>query len=139
MAKAIGMKDCNYSAFIAGHKGLSAQSTCLLLKFTSPPREHAIALFSKPFLSSQILQLKEKGKPMHFDNSGWVSGLSGQDANDTTDITDTPDAVTKLVGVGFLVYRARGRQLSPGITSPRSRLPLQGFSRQKAFPGQTLG
>jgi hypothetical protein len=48
MAKAIGMNSGNYSAFLAGKTGISAESTCLLLKYASLTQRQAIATFSKP-------------------------------------------------------------------------------------------
>jgi transcriptional regulator with XRE-family HTH domain len=52
MAKAIGMNAANYSSFLAGRTGISAESTCLLLKYANLTRRQAIATFSKPVFSS---------------------------------------------------------------------------------------
>jgi hypothetical protein len=98
MARAIGMTEANYSQFLNKKRGLSAESTCLLLKFINMPRQQAIATFTKPILSSQILQLQERGKPMTFSNDGWVPQEgSNSDPNDHGDITTTPSAVTATV------------------------------------------
>jgi len=97
MAKAVGMADGNYSAFLNGRKGISAQATCLLLKYTGMTRPQAIAAFSKPVRSSKVMQLQEQGRRMRFDNDGFVPGLSGQDPNDAGNtIDDTPDADTSM-------------------------------------------
>jgi hypothetical protein len=52
MATAIGMADGNYSAFLNGNRGIGAEATCLLLRYTNMPRGKAIAAFSKPVRSS---------------------------------------------------------------------------------------
>jgi hypothetical protein len=43
MAKAVGMTEANYSQFLRKKRGLSAESTCLLLKFTNMPKQQAVA------------------------------------------------------------------------------------------------
>ena len=99
MAKAIGMSEANYSSFLRKKRGLSAESTCLLLKFTNMPKAQAVAQLTKPPLTSSICMLQEKGKRIAaFDNSGWVSQEdSNSDPNNHGDITSTPDAVTATV------------------------------------------
>ena len=105
MAKAIGITEANYSQFLRKKRGLSAESTCLLLKFTNMPKQQAIAQLTKPALTSSICMLQEKGRRITgFDNSGWVpqegsnSGYgSNSDPNNHGDITSTPDAVTATV------------------------------------------
>jgi hypothetical protein len=99
MAKAINMTEANYSQFLRKKRGLSAESTCLLLKFTNMPRQQAISQLTKPALTSTICMLQEKGKRIAaFDNSGWVAQEGGtSDPNDHGDITSTPDAVTATV------------------------------------------
>jgi hypothetical protein len=99
MAKAINMTDANYSSFLKKKRGLSAESTCLLLKFTNMPRQHAIAQLTKLALTSSICMLQEKGKRIAaFDNGGWVAQEGGtSDPNDHGDITTTPEAVTATV------------------------------------------
>jgi hypothetical protein len=94
MASAIGLEAGNYSAFLAGKKGIGSEATCRLLKFVALPKREAIATFSAPVRSSKILELQEKGyRRTHFDDSGsWVPGLSGIDPAGTTGIDDTPDA-----------------------------------------------
>jgi hypothetical protein len=98
MAKAIGMTEANYSGFLNKKRGLSAESTCLLLKFTNMTKAQAIAQFTKPVLSSRILELQELGRPMTFDNSGWVAQEgSNSDPNNNGDITTVPDAAKATV------------------------------------------
>jgi transcriptional regulator with XRE-family HTH domain len=95
MARAIGMTEANYSQFLNKKRGLSEESTCLLLKFTNMPKREAIATFSAPVRNSKILCLQERGRArMSLDGSGvaWVPGLSGLDPNGTTGIDDTPEA-----------------------------------------------
>jgi hypothetical protein len=102
MSKAVGMSDGNYSAFLAGRKGIGSEATCLLLKYTALSPRQAVAAFSKPVFSASVLHLQERGRKLHFDNNGWKPGLGG-DPNDTTDITNTPDvrreAVENLLAV----------------------------------------
>jgi hypothetical protein len=99
MAKAIGMTEANYSSFLRKKRGLSAESTCLLLKFTNMPKAQAVAQLSKPALSSSICLLQERGKRVtSFDNSGWTAQEgSNSDPNNHGDITSTPDAAKATV------------------------------------------
>jgi len=100
MAKAVGMEPSNYNAFLQGRKGLGAEATCLLLKFTAMTKGQAITAFSKPVLAGQILQLQERGKALTLDNSGWIAqeGNAAADPNNSgSDITSTPKAITKQV------------------------------------------
>jgi transcriptional regulator with XRE-family HTH domain len=131
LAEAIDMAEGNYSNFLNGKSGISAEATCKLLRFTNMPREQAIALFSRPVRSSQIMNLQERGKAMHFDNSGWVPGLSGIDPNNSTDITNTSDAVTKLLGVfGGMDFLTR-QTVVDQLTQKHASLPTdQKFSRK---------
>src|SRR5258708_39864102 len=71
MAKAIGMQDGNYSAFLSGRKGIGSEATCLLLQLTAMPRRQAVAKFSNFLRSSRIMELQECGQPLRFDNAGW--------------------------------------------------------------------
>jgi hypothetical protein len=95
MAHAIGMEDGNYSAFLAGKKGLGAESTCLLLEFIAMPRREAIAKFSAPVRTSKVVSFQSKGTKMYFDNDGYVPGLSGTDPNGTDDITSVVGAASE--------------------------------------------
>jgi transcriptional regulator with XRE-family HTH domain len=96
MAKAIGMSEANYSQFLRKKRGLSAESTCLLLKFTNMPKQLAVAKLTQSFITSQIMLLQQNGGRISLDrNDGaWVPGLSGTDPNDSGSINDTPDADT---------------------------------------------
>jgi transcriptional regulator with XRE-family HTH domain len=98
MAKAIGMQDGNYSAFLSGRKGVSAEATCLLLKFTAMGPRQAVATFKKPILSSRIMELQECGKSLRFDNIGYVPKEgSTEDPNGTTSITNISKAQRESV------------------------------------------
>jgi transcriptional regulator with XRE-family HTH domain len=98
LASAIGMSDGNYSNFLAGKKGLGAEATCLLLKFTNMSVRQAIATFSKPVPTSRIMELQEQGRHLQLDNSGWTPGVGdraqGADPNGSTPMDATPDADT---------------------------------------------
>jgi hypothetical protein len=98
MASAIGMSEGNYSSFLNEKRGLSAQSTCLLLKFINLPKQQAIAKFTESLITSKVMLLQENGLRMRFDNSGWYPGAdgsgAGQDPNDGRTIDDVPNAVT---------------------------------------------
>jgi transcriptional regulator with XRE-family HTH domain len=99
MSKAVGMSDGNYSAFLAGRRGLSAESTCLLLKYTAMNPRQAIATFSKPVFSASIISLQENGRKLHVNNSGWKPevGNSAIDPINSTDITGTSDVQREAV------------------------------------------
>jgi hypothetical protein len=96
MAAAVKMTEPNYSSFLKGTRGLSAQLTCLLLKYVNLPKQQAVAQFTQSPVTSKILLLQEKGRSMNLDtNDGWVPGLSGTDPNDQGgSIDDAPDADT---------------------------------------------
>jgi hypothetical protein len=79
MANAIGITDGNYSCFLKRRRGLSTESTCLLLQFVNMPVQEVVAKFCKSTLSSKILRLQENGKQMRLSNDGWVAGQSGMD------------------------------------------------------------
>src|ERR1700730_6861300 len=92
LAKAIQVKETNYSAFLAGKRGLSASSVCLLLKFINMPAPEVLATFSKNTLSSKIMKLQESGR-LKFDSSvAWQPGS-------TTNGTDPNDAATPNANV----------------------------------------
>jgi hypothetical protein len=98
MAKAVGMSDGNYSAFLAGRKGIGSEATCLLLKYTALSPRQAVAAFSKPVFSASVLHLQERGKHLRFNNPGWVPQEgSTQDPHGTTPITGTSDAQREAV------------------------------------------
>jgi hypothetical protein len=98
LAAALNMEEGNYSGFLKGKRGISAEATCTLLEFIKLPKRNAIAKLNKPVLSSRIMELQEKGKPMTFDNSGWVAQEgSNSDPNNHGDITTAPSAVTATV------------------------------------------
>jgi hypothetical protein len=80
--------------FLGWSEGIGAEATCLLLKFTNMPVRQAIATFSKPVLTSRIMELQEQGRHLELDNSGYVPGQSGTDPNNSTPVDDTPDANT---------------------------------------------
>jgi len=93
MSKAVGMSDGNYSAFLAGNKGIGSEATCLLLKYTALSPQKAIATFSKPIFSAKILNLQENGRKLRFDNGGWTPKEGGaDDPNGTRDISGSCDA-----------------------------------------------
>jgi hypothetical protein len=97
MAKAIGMTEANYSQFLRKKRGLSAESTCLLLKFINMPKQQAVAKLTQSPITSQIMLLQQNGRRISLDrNDGaWVPGLSGTDpATCSGSIDDTPDADT---------------------------------------------
>jgi transcriptional regulator with XRE-family HTH domain len=98
LAAALNMEEGNYSGFLKGKRGISAEATYSLLEYIKLPKRNAIAKLNKPALSSRILQLQEQGKAMKFDNSGWVPQEgSNSDPNNHGDITTTPDAVKATV------------------------------------------
>ena len=109
IAKYCNVEESNLSAAIAGKRGLSADSVIRLHTLFNLSKPDVLALFTKPALSSHIMRLQERGKPMQlansaverlrstdqFDssNSGWVSREGGtDDPVDTTDITETRKA-----------------------------------------------
>jgi|HubBroStandDraft_6_1064221.scaffolds.fasta_scaffold822812_1 hypothetical protein len=94
VAQAIGMHASNYNAFLQGTKGISAEATCALLKFTAMTKRNGIAKFIKPVAVSKIMLLHENGERIQLANDGWVSG-EGQSADDpvaSTSIDETVDA-----------------------------------------------
>jgi transcriptional regulator with XRE-family HTH domain len=108
LARAVGMSAGNYSDFLSGKKGIGAEATALLLKYTAMTQRQAVATFSKPVFSAKILNLQEKGQPLHFDNSGWVPSENSTDdpARSGTNITSTPRAKTQQVADLTAVFQA---------------------------------
>lgn len=110
MARAVGMSAGNYSDFLSGKKGIGAEATALLLKYTAMTQRQAVAAFSKPVFSAKILNLQEMGQPLRFDNSGssWVpsENSTNDPARSGTDITSTPRARTQQVADLTAVFQA---------------------------------
>src|ERR1700674_4493573 len=75
IARHCGIGESNFSAAIAGRRGLSANSCLKLHTLLSLPRNEVIKKFSQPVRSSKILNLQQsvQGQParMQLDNSGW--------------------------------------------------------------------
>jgi hypothetical protein len=78
MARACQIQENNYSSFLKCKRGLSANSTCLLLRYLSLPPDQVVATSSKNNVSSRILNLQERGRKMKLE---WVAGQSGVDPN----------------------------------------------------------
>jgi hypothetical protein len=81
LGKAISVNESNYCAFLAGKRGVSANSTCMLLKYMNMTASDVVATLSRNTLSSKITSLQVKGKHMKLSNDGWVPGQSGVDIN----------------------------------------------------------
>jgi hypothetical protein len=77
IAAVLKMEAGNYSGFLKGTRGISAEATCTLLEYIKLPKRNAIAKLNRPVLSSRILALQERGRAMTFDNSGWVPQEGG--------------------------------------------------------------
>jgi hypothetical protein len=97
MAAAINMSEGNYSSFLRGNRGIGAESTCLLLKFTNMQKQQAIAKLTQSPITSKIMLLQEQGQSMRLDTNdsgAYVPGLSGSDPNDdpANTIVDPGDA-----------------------------------------------
>jgi plasmid maintenance system antidote protein VapI len=73
MAQAIQVEESNYSSFLAGKRGLSAESTCRLLEVINAPAQ-PIAKFNKA-PTSRILRLQESGKRRKLDTGTDISIL----------------------------------------------------------------
>jgi hypothetical protein len=107
IARQCGIGEANFSAAIAGRRGLSANSCLKLHKLLNLSRNEVIKKFIRPARSSKILNLQEsvQGQParMRLDNSGWYPGTggsgAGQDPADGRTIDDAPDAVTAGPGL----------------------------------------
>jgi hypothetical protein len=101
IARHCGIGESNFSAAIAGRRGLSANSCLKLHTLLSLPRNEVIKKFSQPVRTSRILNLQQsvEGQParMQLDNDGNVPGQSGVDPNDAgQSIDNTPDADTSM-------------------------------------------
>jgi transcriptional regulator with XRE-family HTH domain len=144
MARAIQVQENNYSSFLKGRRGISATSTCLLLKYLSLPPDQVVATFSKNNLSCRILNLQERGKKLKLE---YVPGLSGTDPNDGAGeritvapsphdqdqcLTDTLQTLNNLRGLhakaisAIDAYIAQAKVNRQGSTAPTS----QRFSRR---------
>jgi hypothetical protein len=104
VAQAIGATDGNYSAFLAGKRGLGAEPTCLLLQLMSLSANQVVAKLSKKTKASKILRLQENGKGLKFDNIGWIAREGGtDDPVDTTSIDNTSSANTQSNTIAAIV------------------------------------
>ena len=93
IARHCGIDEGNFSNAIAGKRGISADSVIRLHTLFNLSKPDVLALFTKPALSSHIMRLQERGKPIRLANDGWVSREGGQDdPSNTTDITETRKA-----------------------------------------------
>jgi transcriptional regulator with XRE-family HTH domain len=98
IARAIGVDGSNYSSFLAGRTGINSEAVCRLLKYTSLTQRQAVAAFSKPVFSANVLNLQEKGRHLRFDNNGWLPREGGtDDPNGTGSITGSSDAQRQAV------------------------------------------
>ena len=77
MAEKLGMEDSNYSSFLSGKRGISAEATCQLLELMSLTKEQAVAKFYKPMTTSKIMHLQGNSSTamMQVDGNGWVPGV----------------------------------------------------------------
>ena len=95
-----GIGEANFSAAIAGRRGLSANSVLQLHRLLSLPKHEVIAKFNQPIRSAKFVNFQSLGRSMHLDNDRWYPGTdgsgAGQDPNDATDsgIDNAPDADT---------------------------------------------
>jgi hypothetical protein len=96
IARYCGIGEANFSAAIAGRRGLSADSCLQLHKLLTLPKNQVMAKFHGPSRTSTITSFQFLGKKMQLDTDGWVPGLSGTDPNNSTTIDDTPDADTSV-------------------------------------------
>jgi hypothetical protein len=109
IAKALGMADGNYSAFLAGKRGIGSEATCLLLQFTNMPVQRAIAKFNKLGLTSKITQFQQQGRAMRFDSNdddgAWVPGVSGRDPSDSVGIAGPTDDTLDTLRYARAIHR----------------------------------
>ena len=102
IARHCGIGEANFSAAIAGRRGLSANSCLKLHTLLSLPRHQVMSKFSTPVRSGKIVNFQSRGQTMHLDNDGWYPGTggtgAGSDPNDTVgrSVDDTPDADTSM-------------------------------------------
>jgi hypothetical protein len=98
MAKAINVPDGNYSAFLAGKRGIGARVYLPIAEIGSLTKAGSDSQIQRPVRSGRIQNLQERGQSrMRLDvndGGGWVPGLSGTDPHDAGTIDDTPDNET---------------------------------------------
>jgi hypothetical protein len=97
IAKSCNISESNFSAALAGKRGLSANSVLKLHKLLSLPSNQVMVKFHSPARSSQITHFQTLGKSMQHDSSGWYpskDGSGGVDPNDDSGngIDNAPDA-----------------------------------------------
>jgi hypothetical protein len=141
LAAALNMEEGNYSGFLKGKRGISAEATCTLLEFIKLPKRNAIAKLNRPVLSSRILALQERGRAMTFDNSGWgaAEGNGAADPVNTGDITNCPRAITETVAnlvdvfsqLDYLTRKAIVDSLNKAHATANSIPTNQKFSKRK--------
>jgi hypothetical protein len=72
IARHCGIGEANFSAAIAGRRGLSANSVLQLHKLLTLPRNQVLAKFHGPARTSTITSFQSLGQKMQLDNAGWV-------------------------------------------------------------------
>jgi transcriptional regulator with XRE-family HTH domain len=109
VAKKLCVADGNYSSFLAGKRGLSAEATCSLLQVVNLPVRQAIATFNRPTVTSKITQFQQQGRAMRFDSNdddgAWVPGLSGRDPSDSVGIADPTDDTLDTLRYARAIHR----------------------------------
>jgi plasmid maintenance system antidote protein VapI len=101
MAKAIRVAEGNYSKFLAGKRGLSAESTCSLLTLINMPAQQAIATLTQKPLSSTVMQLQESGKRLKFNSSAALkldsTGLIDTGSSISSTPAGPPDTIEAII------------------------------------------
>jgi transcriptional regulator with XRE-family HTH domain len=88
LARLVGCDRSQLTSYLSTGKGLSAERALRLMSVLNSSRSQLEGKFGGKAVSSRIMNLQERGRPMKLDSSGsWVPGLSGQDPNGSDDVT----------------------------------------------------
>jgi hypothetical protein len=88
ICKLTGINEQHLCDFLAGRKGLSAQSTMRLLQTMNANRNQIEMKLNKPDTAT-IAHYQQAGQPMTVANGAWVPGLTGEDPVNSTNNTGT--------------------------------------------------
>lgn len=95
IARLLKLDEGHLSKFLKGAAGLSDEMTLKVLRLTSLSKKDLAPKFgSSERITSKIMSLHEKGRPMKLYGENWTPGQQGKDPNDGGSISDGDDPGT---------------------------------------------
>jgi transcriptional regulator with XRE-family HTH domain len=93
LARMIGCERSQLTSYLSTGTGISAERALRLMTVLNSSRAQLERKFGRKAISSQMVSLQERGKPMKLDSSAsWVPGQSGVDPSGSGDVTGVKTA-----------------------------------------------